>query len=157
MRRPAGGARLFLHPLAVPADLPSAPTDAGRSLRATAEQRVVLLLLALLLLVIVTLSTFGVRATLERRDARVRADRAFARAGLEQLEFHSRRGRFAFWEELAAEGMRLPEVMAVDTSNATASHWYLRLRDTTTGMLCDRIGQLSDRPGAASGMTCRTP
>ena len=141
----------------MPADSPSAPSDAGRSTRTTAETRVVILLLSLLLLAVVALSTFGVRATLADRDARVRADRAFARAGLEQLEFHGRRGRFAFWEELAAEGMRLPSSLAVDTSNATPSHWYLRLRDTATGVLCDRIGQLSDRPGMASGMNCRAP
>lgn len=135
----------------------SPPPDLRRTARARAERRLVGALLASLALTIVLLIGFGTRASVARRDARVRADRTFARAGLVQLEFHARRGRFAFWSELASEGMRLPQSMQVDTSNATASHWYLRLRDSATGLLCDRVGQRLDRPGSTTNLSCRAP
>lgn len=114
-------------------------------------------LLSILLLTVVVLLTFSVRATLTQRDVKGRAEGTFARAGLEQLEFHARRGRFALWSELQEEGVRLPSSMVVDTSNATASHWYLRVRDTATGLVCDRLGLRTDRPGRNPGLTCRPP
>lgn len=141
----------------MPVASPSPSPDRRRIARARDERRLVGLLLAGLTLTIVLLVGFGTRASVARRDAQVRADRTFARAGLVQLEFHARRGRFAFWSELAAEGMRLPPSMRVDTSNATASHWYLRLRDSATGLLCDRVGQRSDRPGSTTDFACRAP
>ena len=116
-----------------------------------------LFLLSVLLLTVVVLLTFSVRATLTQRDVKGRAEGTFARAGLEQLEFHARRGRFALWSELQEEGVRLPSSMVVDTSNATASHWYLRVRDTATGLVCDRLGLRTDRPGRNPGLTCRPP
>ena len=122
-----------------------------------AEQRVVLVLLSLLLVTVAVLLTFSVRATVLQRSAQQRAEGPFARAGLEQLEFHEQRGRFAFWTELQAEGVRLAPTMVVDTSNATASHWYLRLRDTASGLVCDRLGLRTDRPGRNPGLTCRRP
>lgn len=142
---------------AVPAATPPDRPLNERAATAIAEQRVVLFLLSVLLLTVVVLLTFSVRATLTQRDVKGRAEGTFARAGLEQLEFHARRGRFALWSELQEEGVRLPSSMVVDTSNATASHWYLRVRDTATGLVCDRLGLRTDRPGRNPGLTCRPP
>jgi hypothetical protein len=125
--------------------------------RASAERRVVALLLAGLGVMVVLLASLSVRATVQRGDARSRAGGALARAGLAQREYHARQGRFAFWEELAADGLRLPAAMSVDASNATPSHWYLRLRDSTTGLLCDRVGVLTDPPGEVVPPSCRAP
>jgi hypothetical protein len=70
------------------------------------------------------------------------------------MEFRARHERYALWEELAANGMRLPEDVTVLHSNASMSHWYLRLRNRATGVTCERLGQLTDPPHDPVKPTC---
>lgn len=52
--------------------------------------------------------------------------------------------RFATWDELEADGASLESGQEVVASNASTSHWFLSVRDTTTGVQCSRTGELFD-------------
>lgn len=123
--------------------------------RTASDRRSVLLLLLLLALGILGLAISGVRATVRDARGKERTAGALSRAALEQWEFHGRQGRFALWRELESGGARLPPAMSVDTSTATPSHWYLRLHDSASGLLCDRIGTIVDEPTERVAPTCR--
>ncbi len=69
-----------------------------------------------------------------------------------QSEFRVINRRFATWNELEARGVRLPQWQRLVASNATASHWFVSLSDTQTGVVCSRTGELFDE-----GPDDRTP
>jgi hypothetical protein len=132
-----------------------------RSKHHVAERRSLLLLLLVLAGTILVLAGVGVRGVRGVRvgvqmAGRLRADGALQRAALEQSEFHAEQGRFALWWELEATGLGLPPRMRVDASNATASHWYLRLHDSASGQLCDRVGTLVDELTEHVPPSCRS-
>lgn len=83
-------------------------------------------------------------------------DGTLGRASLAQMEFRSRHQRFALWDELAARGTRLPEELRVVTSNASSSHWFLKVQDSRTGLTCSRIGQLLDAPDMTVAPDCES-
>lgn len=62
----------------------------------------------------------------------------------QQTAFRILNQRFATWPELEARGMALPTEQHVLASNASRSHWYMKLRDTSTGVVCSRTGELFD-------------
>lgn len=141
-----------------PPDGPAgAPSDRTRQARARGEQRAVAALLLALTLAALLLAGVSVRATVVAGNVEARAGGAIGRASLAQMEFQARHRRFALWDELLVHGVRLPAAMAVDASSATPSHWYLRLKDSATGITCDGIGTLTDEPGAPVRPTCRRP
>ena len=116
-------------------------------------------------LVVVSLLAFGVaivilgsmRVAGEVREGRAREEmtETFARVGERQSEFRRLNARFATLPELNARGFRLPARHQVQRSTADPSHWFLSLRDRNTGMICDRIGELMDDPGAQRKPVCR--
>ena len=116
-------------------------------------------------LVVVSLLAFGVaivilgsmRVAGEVREGRAREEmtQTFARVGERQSEFRRLNARFATLPELNARGFRLPARHQVQRSSADPSHWFLSLRDRNTGMICDRIGELMDDPGAQRKPVCR--
>jgi hypothetical protein len=67
-----------------------------------------------------------------------------ARVHDEQQSFRIINQRFATWSELARRGVALSPKQRVVASNASASHWFLSVRDTTTGIICSRTGELFD-------------
>jgi hypothetical protein len=71
-----------------------------------------------------------------------------------QTEFRILNRRFATWPELEARGLTLPPSQRVVKSNATASHWFVALRDGDTGMICSRTGELFDDGPLDRAPTC---
>lgn len=71
-----------------------------------------------------------------------------------QTEFRILNQRFATWPELEARGVSLPPRQQVVKSNATASHWFVALRDGETGMVCSRTGELFDDSPLDRTPTC---
>lgn len=74
----------------------------------------------------------------------------------QQTAFRTLNQRFATWTELADRGMTLGPRQVVVKSNATASHWFMAVRDSSTGVVCSRTGELFDqgpdeRQAACSG------
>ncbi len=84
-------------------------------------------------------------------------DGTLGRASLQQMEFRAANQRFALWGELAARGATMPAQLEVVATNASSSHWFLKVRDRTTGITCSRIGQLVDAPGLAVVPDCEQP
>lgn len=62
----------------------------------------------------------------------------------QQTAFRVLNQRFATWPELEARGMALPLQQRVEASNASRSHWFMSVRDTNTGIICSRTGELFD-------------
>lgn len=104
--------------------------------------------------VTIALVAFGARMSLSLTASEAQIGTMLGRASLQQMEFHTQHSRFALWGELAETGATLPASVTVVRSNATASHWYLQLRDQATGMTCDRVGQLIDPPSAPAPPSC---
>jgi len=144
----------------MPTDSPDARrgTQQALSARSDRDHRVVVALLLAAVVVVIALATVTVRATVQTEAVRQRVGGTLQRTSLQQMEFHSRNQRFADWGELEARGVRLPPSLRLEASSATASHWYLRLRDVESGTSCDRIGLLTDPPGRPLLPTCtRSP
>ncbi len=74
-----------------------------------------------------------------------------------QSTFRLLNQRFATWRELEARGMRLPAEQAVLKANATASHWFVSVRDRATGVICDKTGELFDQGPNDHRPVCRDP
>lgn len=72
-----------------------------------------------------------------------------------QADFRAVHQRFGRWEELQEQGMRLPANQRLVKSNATASHWFVAIRDMDTGMICERTGELFDESPDERTATCR--
>lgn len=72
-----------------------------------------------------------------------------------QADFRAVHQRFGRWEELKERGMRLPPHQRLVKSNATASHWFVAIRDMETGMICERTGELFDESPDERSATCR--
>ena len=96
--------------------------------------------------VLLTVAATAVRvsdgATLDRsRDA---ISGTLTTVHQQQKAFRILNQRFASWPELRARGMTLPVQQRVVASNASQSHWYMAVRDTETGIVCSRTGELFD-------------
>jgi len=146
--------------LSLPGAMSPVPNEAPRrtsNVRTQRDHRVVVVLLLVAVVIVFLLATVSVRATMRQDAVRQRVGGSLNRASLVQMEFHSQHRRFALWDELSDQGVRLPSGLNVEASTASPSHWYLRVRDTATGTTCDRIGLLTDPPGRPIMPACTRP
>ena len=79
-----------------------------------------------------------------------------ARVYDQQTAFRLINQRFATWPELKAQGMALPMSHRVLASNASPSHWFIKVRDTQTGVVCSRTGELFDEGPLERPPSCST-
>ena len=115
--------------------------------------------------VVTAVLAFGFAATVlgsVRVAGDVRATRAkelmhgtFTKVNAQQDEFRRVNSRFASWSELIARGARLPARLELRTSSADDSHWYVSIRDRRTGLVCHRVGELTDEAGSIRAPVCR--
>jgi hypothetical protein len=111
---------------------------------------VIVLVIGLLAVACVRVSTdMGVDKSRSAMNA------TFGRVFGQQGSFRMLNRRFATWPELAARGARVGPRQYVVASNASASHWFLAVRDTTTGITCSRTGELFDESPTERPATCR--
>jgi hypothetical protein len=155
---PRGDGRIRPATDAVPRAAAPAPAPAPVRVAAAAldrsERRLLLGLVAALGAFVVLLGSVGVERGLDRRASRQAMGGALNRSAFVQAEFHARNRRFARLAELEANGFVLPAGFEVMRASAGASHWYLKLRDPSTQVICERIGQLLEDPAEDTG-TCR--
>jgi hypothetical protein len=121
-------------------------TSRAAAARSASERRLVTVLVSTVAGAMVLLSGVAVRSTMIDRESQAQIGTTFGQAALRQEEFRSRNERFANWTELSEDGMRLPRELRVVASNASRSHWYLRVRHRETGVTCARVGQLLENP-----------
>jgi hypothetical protein len=123
--------------------------------RVARSERLVVISLLAFGLAIVILGSMRVAGEVRAERAREAMTETFTRVGQRQDEFRRLNARFATLPELNARGFRLPSRHQVQRSSADPSHWFLSIRDRNTGMICDRIGELMDEPGAGRKPVCR--
>lgn len=125
-----------------------------RKATATHERAVVTAVIAFGLAAAV-LGSVRVAGNVRQAKAKELMHSTFARVDQQQSRFRREYARYASWAELAERGVRLPARQQVRDARADESHWFLSLRDRTTGVVCDRIGELFDDPGDSRPPVCR--
>ncbi|MCE2900332.1 MAG: hypothetical protein ACK6DP_12315 [Gemmatimonas sp.] len=142
-----------------PASAPAAVPAPRASVRPTEsrEQRDSLLVTSAVVAFLFVASAFGSLQVSENK--RITRSRNALGGTLDtvhqrQTEFRIINQRFATWPELKARGVSLPPWQRVVRSNATASHWFISVRDGDTGMLCSRTGELFDEGPLERTPTC---
>lgn len=75
----------------------------------------------------------------------------------QQIAFREENQRFATWAELQDLGMKVGPRQAVVASNASISHWFMSIRDSDTGLICSRTGELFDESSSERNTSCYTP
>jgi len=122
--------------------------------RSAGEERLIALLVATAAGVTIALAALGARTSMSLTASEQQIGSTLGRASLQQMEYHTQHARFALWDQLAEAGAALPANVTVVRSNASPSHWYLRLRDQATGITCDRVGQLIDPSADLAKPSC---
>lgn len=114
-------------------------------------------LVSVFVLTALGLMVAAARTASQQSVARASIGQTFVHVDNRQNEFRSTSGRFATWDELRANGARLGPSQVVAASNADASHWFISIRDQKTGLICDRIGSLTEGMGTRKRPECREP
>jgi hypothetical protein len=128
----------------------SAPAKASRSTAigsAAREKRdhvfVTSIVVAFVLLT-VALAAVKMNGSMQQDRSRTAVSGTLSKVYEQQTAFRILNQRFATWPELKARGMTVPETQRVVAANASRSHWFMSVRDTSTGIICSRTGELFD-------------
>jgi len=150
-----------------PSTLAAAPVAAKVTIRpivattraATAQQdgQIVTSVSVAFLLMVLVVASMSVRGSMRTSTSVAAVTGTLATVHARQSTFRLLNQRFATWRELEARGMRLPVDQAVVQSNASASHWFVSLRDSATGVICDKTGELFDEGPNDHRPICREP
>jgi hypothetical protein len=137
-----------------PQSAPSTPAPVIQRRIATerAESVLITSLVVAFVFVAIAIATVRVSGGMKQERSRKQLTTTFSRVFEQQGNYRLITGRFATWTELQKRGTKLSPEQRVVGSNASASHWFLAVRDTTTGITCSRTGELFDE-----GPTSRTP
>ena len=121
------------------------------------DGQIVTSLIVVFVMVVLLVSAARVRGTMRVSTSREAVAGTLNAVHEKQFTFRLLNQRFATWRELEARGMRLPAEQAVVRSNASASHWFVSVRDSATGVICDKTGELFDEGPTDHGPVCRDP
>lgn len=119
------------------------------------DRLVVTSLVAVFALLAMAVASLTVRGNLRANGSRLALSGTLHEVATRQTDFRIIHQRFAAWDELRAEGMALPPTQQVVRTNATPSHWFLAVRDTATGVICERTGELWDEAADERSPVCR--
>jgi hypothetical protein len=118
------------------------------------EKAVVSGLVATFVLLAITIASVRVSGNMRVDRSRTAIAGTLKQVHVRQAEFRLINQRYASWRELQARGLRLPPKQKVVASNASMSHWFMSVRDATTGVTCSRTGELFDEGPDARKATC---
>lgn len=125
--------------------------------KAAQDGQIVTSLIVAFVLLVVTIASMSVRGNMRLTKSKDAVTGTLTAVHEQQSTFRLLNQRFATWRELEARGMRLPAEQSVVKSNATASHWFVSLRDSATGVICDKTGELFDEGPDDHVPVCRDP
>ncbi len=125
--------------------------------KSTQDGQVVTSLIVAFVLLVIVVASVSVRGTMRLTTSKDAVTGTLKAVHEKQSTFRLLNQRFATWRELEARGMRLPADQAVVKSNATASHWFVSVRDSATGVICDKTGELFDEGPDDHRAVCRDP
>jgi hypothetical protein len=137
------------------ADRPSARTKGAT--KSEQDSQIVTSLIVAFLLVAVLFGSVRVRSNMRATKSITAVSGTLKAVHEKQSTFRLLNQRFATWRELEARGMRLPAKQEVVKSNASASHWFVSVRDSATGVICDKTGELFDEGPDERRPICRDP
>lgn len=112
--------------------------------RAQRDNVLVTSLVVVFVLLTVVIAGLKVRGSMTADRSASAVTGTLTRVYEQQSAFRILNQRFATWPELRARGMTLPSEQRVVESNASRSHWFMSVRDTSTGIICSRTGELFD-------------
>jgi hypothetical protein len=122
-----------------------APPPAAASVtRAERDNVLVTSLVVVFVLLTIAIASLKVSGSMKADRSRTAVSGTLTKVYAQQSAFRILNQRFATWPELRARGMRLPTEQRVVESNASRSHWFMSVRDTNTGIICSRTGELFD-------------
>lgn len=102
----------------------------------------------------VAIASVKVRGSMQQDASRTAIAGTLTQVYEQQTAFRVLNRRFATWPELQARGMTLPGEQRVVATNASRSHWFMAVRDTATGIVCSRTGELFDDSPFARQPSC---
>jgi len=139
------------------ADEPLPPRRVASDQRHEAERKdrvIVTSLIVACILLLLAMGTLRVRSSMRDGASEKALGATFGVVHTRQGQFRLLNRRFATWRELESSGARLGPRQRVVASNASASHWFLSVEDTGTGITCSRTGELFDEGPAARRPSC---
>ncbi|WP_373068954.1 hypothetical protein [Gemmatimonas sp.] len=119
------------------------------------DSQIVTSLIIAFVLVVIVVASVRVRGGMRVTTSKDAVTGTLTAVHEKQSTFRLLNQRFATWRELQARGMRLSADQAVVKSNATASHWFISVRDSATGVICDKTGELFDEGPNDHRAVCR--
>jgi hypothetical protein len=134
----ASRARMAGAPDAAPAPVTTSATRAER------DNVLVTSLVVVFVLLTIAIASIKVSGSVKADRSRTAVSGTLSKVYQQQSAFRILNQRFATWPELRARGMSLPREQRVVSSNASRSHWFMSVRDTNTGIICSRTGELFD-------------
>ena len=123
--------------------------------RSVRDKRIVFALVGIFVIGALAVMSMSIADASRKTRAKAAMGQTFAVVHRRQSEFRSLTGRFATWPELKQRGATLRSNQSVNGSNADASHWFISIRDTEAGVICDRIGELMDEDSYERTPVCR--
>ena len=121
------------------------------------DGQIVTSLIVAFVLLVVAVASVSVRGNMRLTKSREAMTGTLKAVHERQSTFRLLNQRFATWRELEARGMVLPPEQSVVKSNATESHWFVSVRDSATGVICDKTGELFDEGPDDHVPLCRDP
>lgn len=145
-------------PPAMPDGALARPTVVTKGASKSAQDsQIVTSLVVAFVLVVAAFGSVSVRGTMRATKSKTAVSGTLNAVHEKQSTFRLLNQRFATWRELEARGMRLPAEQEVVQSNASASHWFVSVRDSATGVICDKTGELFDEGPNDHRPVCRDP
>lgn len=142
----------------VPAPAPARPRAVTKgAAKSEKDGQIVTSLIVAFVLVVLVVASIRVRGNMRLTKSKDAVAGTLKVVHERQSTFRLLNQRFATWRELEARGMRLPAEQSVVKSNATASHWFVSVRDSATGVICDKTGELFDEGPDEHRPVCREP
>lgn len=121
------------------------------------DRQIVSSLIVAFVLVVVAVASMRVRGSMRLTTSKDAVTGTLTAVYEKQSTFRLLNQRFATWRELEARGVRLPDDQSIVKSNATEFHWFISVRDSATGVICDKTGELFDEGPDDHPAVCRDP
>lgn len=154
---PSGPARATAQRTGKPTVAPRANAKAATLGRERRDGILVTSIVVAFVFLTVAIASMRVTGSMKTNRSRIAVEGTLVKVYEQQAAFRTINRRFASWNELAARGAKLPSNQVLVESRASASHWFVSVRDSATGVLCSRTGELFDDSPSDRLPSCSAP
>ncbi len=131
------------------------PRAGAQQRRNAGESKFVFVVCGAFIGVVLALSAMQAQAMMTKSKSREAMGGTLEQVSKHQADFRIVYGRYATWQQLEERGEKLDPGIRVTRSNATESHWYLQLFDPGSGLVCDKIHELTTVDASPAKEQCR--